>query len=123
MQISLLKSKIHRAVVTDANLNYEGSLSVSAELAEAVGLEEYERILVGNMGNGERFETYLIYGPRGKGVVQLGLGGCDRIREQHAGMGLAGGIHEVDASECRPQGSHHLYWLRFCLGRPLPSGS
>jgi aspartate 1-decarboxylase len=71
VQISLLKSKIHRAVVTDANLNYEGSLSVSAELAEAAGLEEYERILVGNMGNGERFETYLIYGPRGKGVVQL----------------------------------------------------
>ncbi|MBV8588215.1 MAG: aspartate 1-decarboxylase [Verrucomicrobia bacterium] len=71
MQISLLKSKIHRAVVTDANLNYEGSLSVSAELAEAAGLEEYEQILVGNMGNGQRFETYVIYGPRGKGVVQL----------------------------------------------------
>ena len=71
MQISLLKSKIHRAVVTAANVNYEGSLSISADLAELVGLEEYERILVGNMANGERFETYVIYGIRGHGEFEL----------------------------------------------------
>jgi len=71
VQISLLKSKIHRALVTAANVNYEGSLSISADLAELVELEEYERILVGNMTNGERFETYVIYGVRGQGAIEL----------------------------------------------------
>ncbi len=71
MQISLLKSKVHRAVVTAANLNYEGSLTISADLAEQVGLEEYERILVGNLANGERFETYVIYGARNHGSIEL----------------------------------------------------
>lgn len=71
MQFTLLKSKIHRACVTAANVNYEGSLTISADLAERVGLEEYERILVGNMGNGERFETYVIYGVREQGLIEL----------------------------------------------------
>jgi L-aspartate-alpha-decarboxylase len=71
VRISLLKSKVHRAVVTGADLDYEGSLTISADLAELAGLEEYERILVGNLANGERFETYVIYGLRGKGAVEL----------------------------------------------------
>jgi aspartate 1-decarboxylase len=69
--ISLLKSKIHRAVITEADLNYEGSLSISADLAELVELEEYERILVGNISNGERFETYVIYAVRNHGTIAL----------------------------------------------------
>jgi len=69
--ISLVKSKIHRAVVTGSDVNYEGSLAISADLAELVELEEYERILVGNMTNGERFETYVIYAVRNNGVVLL----------------------------------------------------
>jgi len=71
VQISLLKSKIHRAVVTAANVNYEGSLSISADLAELVELEEFERTLVGNMANGEQFETYVVYGLRGVGAIEL----------------------------------------------------
>jgi aspartate 1-decarboxylase len=71
MLLTLLKAKIHRAVVTGASLHYEGSMTISADLAERVGLLPYERILVGNMGNGERFETYVIYGERGAGVIQL----------------------------------------------------
>jgi aspartate 1-decarboxylase len=71
MQLSLLKSKIHRATVTGASLHYEGSMTISADLAERVGLMPYEKILIGNMANGERFETYVIYGERGAGVVQL----------------------------------------------------
>lgn len=71
MQITLLKSKIHRAAVTGASLHYEGSLTVSADIAEMVGLLPYEKILVGNLQNGERFETYVIYGAAGKGLIEL----------------------------------------------------
>ena len=71
MQITLLKSKIHRATVTGANLDYEGSLTISADLAELVGLVSYEKILVANLSNGERFETYAIYGEARRGIIEL----------------------------------------------------
>ncbi len=71
MTICLLKSKIHRACVTGASVDYEGSLTIAADLAELVGLRPYERILVGNMANGERFETYVIYGAAGSGTIEL----------------------------------------------------
>lgn len=71
MTICLLKSKIHRAAVTGASLDYEGSLTIAADLAEKVGLRRYERILVGNMANGERFETYVILGAKGSGAIEL----------------------------------------------------
>ena len=71
MHLTLLKSKIHRATVTGASLHYEGSMTISADLAERVGLLPYERILIGNMRNGERFETYVIYGEAGAGQIQL----------------------------------------------------
>lgn len=71
MHVTLLKSKIHRPAVTGASLHYEGSLTISADLAQKVGLVPYERILVSNMGNGERFETYVIYGKPGAGVIEL----------------------------------------------------
>ncbi len=69
--MTILKSKIHRAAVSGASLHYEGSMTISADLAEKVGLLPYERILVGNMANGERFETYVIYGKRGAGIIEL----------------------------------------------------
>ena len=71
MQVTLLKSKIHRATVTGASLHYEGSLTVSADIARMVGLQPYEKILVGNLKNGERFETYVIYGEPEKGLIEL----------------------------------------------------
>jgi aspartate 1-decarboxylase len=71
MQRSLLVAKIHRAVVTDAHLNYEGSLSIDKDLMEAVGMLPYEKILVANHSNGERFETYVIEGERGSRVFRL----------------------------------------------------
>ena len=71
MELSLLKSKIHRAAVTGASVDYEGSLTISSDLAESVGLLEYEKILVGNLNNGERFETYAIYGERQRGIIEL----------------------------------------------------
>jgi aspartate 1-decarboxylase len=71
MQLTLLKSKIHRATVTGASLDYDGSLTVSADLAELVGLVPYENILVGNLNNDERFETYAIYGEARRGIIEL----------------------------------------------------
>ena len=71
MQVQMLKSKIHRAAVTDANVNYEGSLTVDRALMEEVGLLPYERVLCGIMANGERFETYAIPGESGSGAIIL----------------------------------------------------
>jgi aspartate 1-decarboxylase len=71
MQLNLLKSKIHRAEVTDSSLNYEGSLAIDSEFMAQAGLRQYERILIGNMGNGERFETYAIAAPAGSKTISL----------------------------------------------------
>src|SRR5213083_3075668 len=71
MQIHLLKSKIHRAQVTGASLEYEGSLTIAEDLMEKTGLLPYERILCSNLANGQRFETYAIKGERGSGAIEL----------------------------------------------------
>jgi aspartate 1-decarboxylase len=71
MQIQILKSKIHRAVITEANLNYVGSLTLDEDLMDAGNFIEHEKIQVVNVNNGERLETYLIKGARGSGVVCL----------------------------------------------------
>jgi len=65
----LCKSKIHKAKVTEANLNYEGSLTLDPLLMEAAGLVPFEQVHVLNLNNGARFETYLIEGERGSGTV------------------------------------------------------
>jgi aspartate 1-decarboxylase len=67
----MLRSKIHRATVTDANLEYEGSLTVDPVLLEAAGILPYELVHVSNLHNGERFETYVIPGKRGEGEMVL----------------------------------------------------
>jgi len=67
----LMKSKIHRATITSADLHYEGSLTVDEDLLDAADLAEFEEIQVVNVNNGARFITYVIPGPRGSGVLQL----------------------------------------------------
>lgn len=71
MQIEVLKSKIHRAVITEANLNYVGSLTLDEDLMDAGNFIENEKIQVVNVNNGERLETYIIKGKRGSGIVCL----------------------------------------------------
>jgi aspartate 1-decarboxylase len=71
MLISVLKSKLHRARVTDGNVNYEGSITISQDLMAAANIVPYERVLVGNMANGERFETYVIKGSKDGGEICL----------------------------------------------------
>ena len=71
MQISMLKSKIHRAVITQAELNYVGSVTIDEELMTAAGLYEYERVHIVNVNSGSRIETYVIAGEGGSGVICL----------------------------------------------------
>lgn len=66
MQLTMLKCKIHRATVTDADLNYEGSISIDPKLCEAARLAQFERVEIYNCNNGERFATYVIYGKEGE---------------------------------------------------------
>jgi aspartate 1-decarboxylase len=69
--VTLLKSKLHRIKVTEAKLDYTGSLTIDEDLMDAVGMCNYEKLLVANVDNGERFETYAMRGPRGSGVCCL----------------------------------------------------
>src|SRR5215204_64923 len=71
MDIEILKSKVHRAVITEANLNYVGSLTLDEDLMDAANMIENEKVQVVNVNNGERLETYLIKGERGSGIVCL----------------------------------------------------
>lgn len=71
MQIEVLKSKIHRAVVTDANIDYVGSITIDEELMIAANMLEYEKVQVVNINNGERLETYIIKGEKGSGIICL----------------------------------------------------
>ncbi len=71
MTISMLKAKIHRAVVTQAELDYVGSITVDQQLLEESGILEYEKVQIVDVNNGERFETYTIAGERGSGIICL----------------------------------------------------
>ncbi|HOO12228.1 MAG TPA: aspartate 1-decarboxylase [Bacillota bacterium] len=101
MYITVLKSKLHRAVVTDADLNYVGSITIDEDLMEAAGIVPFEKVQVVNNNNGARFETYVIKGERGSGticvngaaarLVQKGdvviiLSYCSVSREEAAGI-------------------------------------
>jgi aspartate 1-decarboxylase len=66
IHITLLKCKIHRATVTDADLNYEGSISIDPSLVDAAGLREFEKVEIYNCNNGQRFATYVIFGKPGE---------------------------------------------------------
>lgn len=71
MRRRMMKSKIHRATVTDANLNYVGSITIDRELMDLADVLEYEQVAVVDIDNGARFETYVIEGDRGTGTICL----------------------------------------------------
>ena len=80
MLVTMFKCKIHRATVTQADLNYAGSLTLDRDLMDAAGMREFEQVDVLNISNGNRFTTYVIEGRRGSGVVCLN-GACARLGE------------------------------------------
>jgi aspartate 1-decarboxylase len=82
MHIEVLKSKIHRATITDSDLNYIGSIGIDEDLIEAAGLIPNEKVHVLNVNNGERLETYVIKAPRGSGKITLNGAAA---RKGHAG--------------------------------------
>lgn len=71
MTISVLKSKIHRATVTQSELDYIGSITIDGELLEKAGILEYQKVQIVDVNNGSRFETYTICGERGSGIICL----------------------------------------------------
>lgn len=80
MKIEVLKSKIHRVTVTDANLNYVGSITIDEDLMDAANMIEGEKVHIVNNNNGERFETYIIKGERGSGIICLNGAAARRVQ-------------------------------------------
>lgn len=99
----MLKGKIHRATVTQAELHYVGSITVDLDLLEAAGILEYEKVQVVDIDNGSRFETYTIAGARGIGDDLPQRGGCP-VR-QCGGQGHPHGLRPSDPQEI--QEGHH----------------
>jgi aspartate 1-decarboxylase len=83
MQRIMLKSKIHRATVTDANIDYEGSITLDEDLMEAANLLPFEQVHIYNITNGERFQTYVIKGDRGKGDVCVNGAAAHLAKKEH----------------------------------------
>ncbi len=109
MKIEMLKSKLHRACVTHADVDYEGSLGIDAELMEAVGLYPHEKVLVSNIGNGHRFETYAIAEPVGSRRIVLN-GAAARLGDVGDRI-IIMSFCWVDEAEVR-QGKHRARILR-----------
>lgn len=80
MFVEILKSKIHRVTVTDANLNYIGSITIDEDLMDAAHMIPNEKVSIVNNNNGERFDTYIIKGERGSGIVCLNGAAARRVQ-------------------------------------------
>ncbi|MBN3763350.1 aspartate 1-decarboxylase [Burkholderia sp. Ac-20365] len=99
MQRNMLKSKIHRAVVTHCELHYEGSCAIDENLLEAANIVENERIDIWNINNGERFSTYAIKGERGSGMISLN--GSAARRAQLGDLVIIAAFANVDEEELK----------------------
>ncbi len=97
MLVTMMKSKVHRATVTEANLHYKGSLTLDRDLMDAAGMLEYEQVHVLNINSGDRFVTYVIEGERGSGVVCLN-GAAARLGQQ-GDLIIAITFAQMDAQE------------------------
>ncbi|TXI80240.1 MAG: aspartate 1-decarboxylase [Flavobacteriales bacterium] len=83
MTIEVIRTKIHRVTVTEANLDYIGSITIDEDLIDAVGLVEGEKVQVLNVDNGERLETYVIKGERGSGVICMNGPAAHKVKVGH----------------------------------------
>ena len=99
MQLTLLKGKIHRATVTQCDLNYEGSISVDATLLERSGILAHEQVDVLNINNGERFTTYAIAAPAGSGTI--GINGAAARLAQKGDLVIIVAYARMDEAEAK----------------------
>ena len=99
MTLKMLKAKIHRATVTRADLNYEGSISIDSALMETAGLLPHEAVCVWNVTNGERFETYAIPGAANSG--EIGVNGAAARRVQTGDLVIVAAFCHLEAAEAR----------------------
>ena len=99
MQLTLLKGKIHRATVTQCDLNYEGSISVDAALLERSGILAHEQVDVLNITNGERFTTYAIPAPAGSGTI--GINGAAARRAQKGDLVIIVAYARMEEAEAK----------------------
>ena len=99
MLINVMRAKLHRLTVTQADLNYIGSISLDPDLIEAAGLVEGERVQIVNINNGERLETYVITGERGTGQVCLNGPAARRVQPGDVVIVIAYGMMTVEESK------------------------
>ena len=97
MRLKMMKSKLHRATVTEADLNYEGSISVDRDFLDASGILPYEQVDVLNINNGERFTTYAIEAPRGSRTI--GINGAAARRAEPGDLVIICAFGQMDAAE------------------------
>ena len=103
MTITMLKAKIHRATVTQAELDYVGSMTVDIDLLEQAGILEYEKVQIVDVNNGSRFETYTIAGERGSGVMCLNGAAARMVQTGDKIILMAyAQVTPEEASELRP---------------------
>lgn len=104
MTLTMLKSKIHRATVTEANLDYVGSITIDEELLEKSGILEYEKVAVVDITNGARLETYTIAGERGSGIICLNGAAAKLINKGDLVIIMAyADMTPEDAKEAKPK--------------------
>lgn len=104
MTLTMLKSKIHRATVTQAEIDYVGSITIDEELLEASGILEYEKVAVVDVTNGARLETYTIAGDRGSGIICLNGAAAKLIEKGDKVIIMAyAEMDENEANEYRPK--------------------
>jgi aspartate 1-decarboxylase len=99
MLIQALKGKIHRARVTEANLNYVGSITIDENLMDASGIIENEKVHIVNINNGERFETYVIKGARNSGIICLNGPAARKVQVGDSVIIIAYGIFTEDEAK------------------------
>jgi len=103
MFITICKSKIHRATITEANRDYEGSITIDADLMKAADLIEFEKVQIANITNGERLETYVIKGEGGSGVICLNGAAAHKGKKGDLIIIISyGEIEKEKAHTCKP---------------------
>ena len=108
MQIQVFKSKIHRARVTEAELNYIGSITIDATLMDAAGLFEHERVQIVNCNNGERLETYVIKGERDSGVICLNGAAARKVAVGDIVIIIGYGYINIEEAKTYPGGKEEF---------------